>query len=882
MKKSISRVVAIMMCIAVVLSVFSPITFAAKETIWEVMVGYYAPVDGETIYRGPYCYNGGCNTDVYYNYDNFVESVRAYDLTTGTYLDADDLVTAGHQYKIEILVKPENGYQFVDYNGKPNVNAKIRSTGVSVSYLNADVSWYDSKSIILSYVYVVSKREIVKNVSITVTPPKDGEYPDYTSIISTDNINVNYNFNDGDYIINGIQWAPAPSVESPLHTPQPIGKDIAFKGGNRYRLTMDIVAVQDYAEGIERVFKFEDSPYLLKDNILVNGSSTYARISYDRPGETLESQNCIRITKDFFCPFRDKVSEVSIEADPPMVGNSPDFAVAMGEAEKYKLVDYNEDGFIRGVKWHNNTTGGNLKENDVFKLNNSYSLVLYLQPADDETIFTKDYWGDTTVTATINGNEAYVSNAIMVDQNASHAIEVEYRFENVSNILTRMAVLGIEKPLPGNTPDYDAIVKNELFYNFNTSGDSEYTINGISWHNDTLGDYMLSTDKFEVGGDYTVCIDLLVSDEYAVNNTTSFGVNDAEATLAMMIAGTKKVRLTYDFGEVEPYKTKYNIARNLDVPVEGECPDYTLELGNSESRINSVRWYDVSAMQAIELSANSKFAGGHTYQVELNLTPGENYAFATNDEGEAEYAFDFEFGSFVNCATNIEGDKNEVIVTYTFNVVPITKIELEFDEPVPGFEPMNYAVSSSDAYTGNDVVWYDKTDGVYMDVYRDVFVEDHVYVATVDVFAVGRAMFDYYADNFSATVNGLSANVGTVYYEVENSDVIDVYSTLYAVRVTYEFAPCKIENFLEISYDEWSGNVTVSHIIYQDFEKGDVMAYIAYYDQDGRVVSVSSKEVEWANDIYGEQAPQDATYCKAMIWYKNTCEPLCDVAGFSL
>lgn len=876
MKDKILKFLSCLICVSVMLNLVAAVSFAESETIRDVSVHIYAPTDGDEITFYAFANGNGYDINDDFTYDNFIEGMRVYDLTDKKYYSEDDLVVAEHQYKVEVLITPEKGYKFEDYNGKPDVNAVFNSQEITLNYRNADVKWFaDQKNIIMSYVYVVNKREVIGELNISVTAPADGEYPDFYSDVYEDNVNLNYNFDDDEYVINGVQWYAIPDDKT--YSLVPMQKDEAFEGGMKYRVVLNVVAVQDYARGIERVFDADRYNYEKNYNVLINGGSTYTRNYQYSPEDKRNYMSCLSIFRDFYCPYRNRVEKVSLEIDPPMVGEKPDFSALMGISE-YKVAENPDDaGFINGVKWHNNKTGENLTEEDCFMPGVAYSFVTYLVPKDDKTIFTKDSSGNTTVTGTLNGYEADISNAEIIDRNASLAIAFEYRFEPLSNVLSRMAVLDIELPLAGETPDYDATVVNEKFYYQDKSEDDGNTvINGIKWWDSTEEKFLECTDTFCVGHNYDVYVDLIIADDYVVDNTTSFAINDSEVMSALRVAGTNNIRLTYDFGTVKPYQTEYNRATDIEIPEEGAYPDFSVKLENDECYVESVKWYDVSAMAPVSITDKDKFVGGHSYQVELNLVPAENYEFSTDSNGNLTFGFGFEFNEEIFDET-VSGDKNSVKATFEFDAIPINNIDISIDEPLPGHAPGFIAYPSNSACNASPISWYDKTEGVYIDEDSDYeFIENHVYVATVDVFTVGKASFNYLAPDFGASINGIPANVGTVVYSREGSETLIMYSRLVALRLSYEFEPCVTENVLAVDFDRYIGSVSASFQINSGFVDGDVAVYFAFYNSDNELVSCVSKNVEWANDIYSETAPDKSVRCKVMLWRKSIQKPLCD------
>jgi len=438
-----------------------------------------------------------------------------------------------------------------------------------------------------------------------------------------------------------------------------------------------------------------------------------------------------------------------------------------------------------------------------------------------------------------------------------------------------LAVWGISEPVAGETPDYDAYLENTLTAKFDKSQDDGIvTINGIRWHSFNENGYISNTDTFRAGDNYTVSICLEMKDGYTLGSDTKCSVNGkSDGCFAMGTAGTNKVLLTYYFLETPYFVTSDNMATDIDIPEAGAHPDFDVKLSNDESYVREVRWYNKT--DGRYLTEQDVFEAAHEYRIELVLIPAENYAFSTDEEGVLDYYFGFSFEGTSYEAT-IEGDETELIASYTFDLIPINSIDISLDEPMPGYSPNFLAYLDSDACIVKKMTWYDKTVGEFIDENDDYeFIQNHVYVAAVDVFTVGDAKFVHGVD---ATVNGLTADVGqVVYLPEETGNIKEVYSTTVAIRISYEFEPCDEKAFVTLEYDNHTHQILHGYSLpLAESEKLDnYLVYMAFYDGEGSFLTAVSKKTEFLADGFVEDIPQNAKSCKVMLWNKTDLMPLC-------
>ena len=215
MKNKIIKFLSVLICVTLMLSVISPAVFA--EHYDGIYVQVNAPEDGKVIdFDRDVDYYDSKRYDAYsYTGEHFVDGVRICDLDAEKYVVPSNVATHEHTYSYEIIIKAKEGYGFSEYQGNPNVNGYIVFSGVTgLTNYTADVRWFDDSKdkIVLSCEYNVRITESIPFVSLDVTAPVQGQYPDYACDILSDYIEINHNFDDDEYCINGMTWHYADNV----------------------------------------------------------------------------------------------------------------------------------------------------------------------------------------------------------------------------------------------------------------------------------------------------------------------------------------------------------------------------------------------------------------------------------------------------------------------------------------------------------------------------------------------------------------------------------------------------------------------------------------------------------------------------------------------
>jgi hypothetical protein len=206
----------------------------------------------------------------------------------------------------------------------------------------------------------------------------------------------------------------------------------------------------------------------------------------------------------------------------------------------------------------------------------------------------------------------------------------------------------------------DGLVCGSTFRNpeIKTNPVNGVTIDNIEWYDETSKKLLTPTDAFEGGHVYTV--------HYYVsaNSNFEFKVNDQGAisfsptiTLAQGLGGGGKFEIS-PYDETSNYKNKMklsytlppvstvpSISVNLDLPVLGETPDYTVawvgmvtpckdfDRDDKNGTIkDGVFWTDMTTSK--QMKSTDKFVKDHVYAVQVIFNANTDYFFAVDSQGK--------------------------------------------------------------------------------------------------------------------------------------------------------------------------------------------------------------------------------------------------------
>ena len=345
-----------------------------------------------------------------------------------------------------------------------------------------------------------------------------------------------------------------------------------------------------------------------------------------------------------------------------------------------------------------------------------------------------------------------------------------------AGIIASVVVTGIEAPIGGATPDYDAVLTAEGCSM--ETGSGPIWNNGISWRDMTSERPLLKSDTFVAGHVYRVYV-MLDSDAgftfYSAGDTvaTSATLNSKDAVVESI--SPERVWLYRDFTCRLPVIE----ATDVDAPEAGKTPDYSVvvsfdlmaaahadrDLYDGSGWQNGVRWID--AQTDAVLDPSDTFAKGHTYTVQVRLKPATSSDIIYDGESMPPY------GAKVNGQdakwVKLSGDL--AAISYTFAMIPEDKpvgtaAITGVVAPMIGMTPNYDLTLEADGCVFGDyndsgwvkgIGWAEKGESVLMKP-DDVFEVGHTYQVVVALALKSGYYFfdDAHALAAEVTINGFA------------------------------------------------------------------------------------------------------------------------------
>ncbi|MBQ9710055.1 MAG: hypothetical protein IJV67_05490 [Clostridia bacterium] len=644
---------------------------------------------------------------------------------------------AGNTYRVGITLKPDDGF-FYD----KDFDHYVAINGETVQYNVVD-EW-----IVLIKDFTLDS--YVTSVSIlNFMDPVAGKLPD----MSADCANDSYT--------STVRWVNRSTLAAQ-------GSDQQFEAGQCYTAYITLTAKDGY------IFK----PEL---NVYING----ARVNT----VGVISEKVIEVEMHYLELERAPLQDVKVKLEKPMPGATPDFnAESSGEGF---VADYDEEGYINGVRWIDRVTGIMLTEEDTFVADREYIVNIMVE-------------ADTAHKFVAGRKYVYINDRMCYEQLSSdlYVRGFETYFRTPKEI-DQVNVTNLVKPVEGNTPDYWLDVDLE-----------GVTIESVIWevyNEESTGSkfsLMAEGDKFEDGKTYLMSV-------HMKNNTDKVFATKLNSAGEKMIATTvtldgKRVVPSIgknEEGDSDPYNYMWfycwydceseqvsNAVVSIESPVAGKSPNYKVSIAGDEMSVYDVYWTmyttdDSGSTKLAAIPSTHVFEKGKTYcafiilktngnrKIPYNPTNGacgfsavyngeraDTYAVTKLDGVEVDPYKYVELACWFDCESSVITS-----VAVSDIVAPVAGENPCYDRTVIGTGYSAIGTGSSwdgkqDVYRmKNGVIWYDVTNDAYDYVYEnEEFIggrtyEVWIYLETTDgnQFAVDGN----YVTTVAGLVNGYDATV---------------------------------------------------------------------------------------------------------------------------
>lgn len=342
-------------------------------------------------------------------------------------------------------------------------------------------------------------RTPIFEVSIHVTPPVEGQKPDYNvSCDSPAYKPMGGSSNYGQYRF----WLVS---DNGVDNWKIMDKNSTFVPGKYYKFTVDLYATDDNEFATYNYTEPNYAPY-------VNGNYVYGagKKTYNKDALTFTTIEYV------FGECNDSVIEriVIDGVTEPVAGKKPSYnATVRGSGYNIKTdhtryendyqswnIPENERRYyiVNGIGWFDETASDWLYSDETFIPGHRYNVNVYLETEDGYTFYVDKYWSPL-FDATVNGYSATSINGNNIEQT------VVTPFNCTPMDINTVMLYGLDAPRAGETPDYSMTTAYPEFYTL----DENYAgSNGIVWY-DAEGNMLEPTDTFVEGETYKVEIKVI-------------------------------------------------------------------------------------------------------------------------------------------------------------------------------------------------------------------------------------------------------------------------------------------------------------------------------------------------------------------------------------
>ena len=337
----------------------------------------------------------------------------------------------------------------------------------------------------------------ISTVSIHVTPPLEGQKPNYT--VSCDSPAYAPMGDSSDYGLYRF-WLVSNDGESGWSI---MDKNDTFTAGKFYKFSVDLYARQgrtfatyNYTEPIYAPFVNGNYDYYAGNKTYNKDAALYTTIEHNF-GQCNDST----------------IETITIDGVTlPVAGEKPTYTATVRgsgyqiNAAKNAYYDAYWAGekwyYIKnGIGWYDRTESDWVYENETFIPGHEYQINLYLITEDGYEFAHSKYY-DPAVTAAVNG---YSAESLTTGSDCVRNQQVTCTFQCQPREISTVMIYDLDAPQAGKLPDYDATVAYPEYYQI----DPLYAgSNGIVWY-DEEGMMLDPSEKFAEGVKYQAEIKII-------------------------------------------------------------------------------------------------------------------------------------------------------------------------------------------------------------------------------------------------------------------------------------------------------------------------------------------------------------------------------------
>ena len=389
------------------------------------------------------------------------------------------------------------------------------------------------------------------------------------------------------------------------------------------------------------------------------------------------------------------------------------------------------------------------------------------------------------------------------------------------------------------------------YLSYSVSAGSHFSVTSISWYDENLGRTLLSSEKFTVGHDCVLKINLKADTGYEFHTNTVCYINGevgfVDPVNTYPANGDTEMRISsipYTVAAaLTPVANVYITEVEWPPAAGGKVSDYmtSSSYGGEPYFIYGLEWYD---------STNTPLTGSQTFGY------GKTYYFKFYAKAYLGYEFTSSTIAYINDDASLVDPAETYVFPYDSTQICVTSIPYTTESlsdvaeiAVSGFDyppqegktagdQTQFTVGVNAPFTIEDCGWYCEDTGSEMSA-------DEVFEAGVEYsfFWTAKAKSGYqFTNDTEVTINGGTAIIDHTYTHVVNDDTTEfhIWTLPYAVTA------------LEV-IDE----ITVEHLDYPPTEGETAGAHMGYYINDEHFIVTESF---WYNEDTGSVMTATDTY----------------------
>lgn len=311
---------------------------------------------------------------------------------------------------------------------------------------------------------------------------------------------------------------------------------------------------------------------------------------------------------------------------------------------------YGDATLVQNLYWYDGSTL--MSSNDTFVEGQTYTVQLvlihnrgYEFAVDPNHILASPGKPFTAVAATINGKTATVVPDYTRGDAYSHIVVSAQFVCKPSRQITHVDITDVTEPKTGEEPNYYVTCGDKSYERHELS--NVYYAYGVAWLDGKDNFLKRNGDTFLPSASYTISITLKPTGDY-IFKVDEYGrplvtatVNGKEAEVQKSTFADGCITVTYKFRRTESLEVSKVEVKDIDVPVAGAMPDYTVTLGDTTYALftgadddvtkNGIAWYDLTAYKYMKAGVDT-FVAGHKYALFIYLQTTGDYTFKPGAE----------------------------------------------------------------------------------------------------------------------------------------------------------------------------------------------------------------------------------------------------------